>query len=177
MLVLRGAHDGVALEVADPAAVLGTWRSLGDGSFPSEPAPTVVAAVALAALLDPLAEVVVEGAAPSSIVPDEAIDGFVTDAEQAIELEPAGDLLRTPVLLEAGDDESPGVPAELRVASRPRATSSSVGVGHAGPVAPVTPGITPDLAADGAWVTAESPSDTALGVALFAERGQGMSLL
>jgi len=116
--VLVGTENGVALDVSNPGTILGAWRSLRDGPLTGEPAAGVIAAVSLAAFLLSTAQMLVERATTPFVHPDVAVDGLVTDGEQAESAEPAADLLRTEVLAEPDLDEFPVGGAEALIASR-----------------------------------------------------------
>jgi hypothetical protein len=111
-------QDGIAFEVANAAAVLSAWRSLGDVPFSSQAAATVVVAVAFSALLGGVPKVEVEASPSLPVLPDVAVNGLMADGEKPPEPEPSGDLLWAPLLLEAGFDKGPLSQAELAIPSR-----------------------------------------------------------
>ena len=175
--VSGGSHHGVALEVADTAAVVSSGRSIWDGSFPGETPSGIVCAVTFSALLESLSEVGVKRASAATVLPDEAVDGLVADGEDPFALESARDLLWAPVLMETGDDQDPIGEAELGVASGARSSPSGEVMGQDRAVATVFPGVAAHLAADGAGVAAESAGDGGLREALFRESGEFLPLL
>src|SRR5207248_3233934 len=63
-----------------------------------EPAPAVVAPIALATCAARDAQMLMKGAALPLVPPDVPVDGFVADAERPPTAQRAGDLFRTPFL-------------------------------------------------------------------------------
>jgi len=96
---LAGAEDGVDFPVADARAVLGRRGAGSDRALPGEAAATVIAGVAFAALFAGATEVGGQGAAGAQVIPDVAVDGFMTDGEEPVAAQPPGDLLGAPVFL------------------------------------------------------------------------------
>ena len=66
----------------------------------------IVRAVALAALLAGVSEVLVVGPAASLATPEVAVDRLVADAESALEGETAGNLLGAPLITEEIQDQA-----------------------------------------------------------------------
>jgi hypothetical protein len=131
---------GIGLPVTDPAPRLHDRRTSGDRPLPREPAPTVVVAVALAALLAGAAQVGVETAAGALVGPDVPVDGLVADLELVLAPEAAGDLFGTPVLPELGKDLGPLGGREALVAAGVRAPAPGVPISELGAVAAIVPG-------------------------------------
>ena len=134
------AQDGVAFQVPDTAPVLRSRGPFGDRSFACQPASAVVAAVPFSARFSRPSEVVVEEPTASTVLPDVAVDGLVADREDAGQREPAGDLLRAPVLLQAGLDNRPGRGVELAVAPRSGASPPCQVIGSTGPIPAIAAG-------------------------------------
>src|SRR5579859_1607852 len=144
-------------------------------TFPREAAPTVVAAVAFAALLPGPAEVAVKLAPGRLIGPDVAIDGLVADRELAVAPQPAGDLLGTPVLAHQHLDPGPVRGREAAIAPGARAAAPRVPVGELGPVRTIAGSpVTPELTADRAPVAVEQAGDRGGAEAVSPQQAEGV---
>ena len=162
--------------MADLGTVLGGSGAIGNVVFTGKSASGVVGSITFSSFLAGPAEQLEVGAASSFVVPDVAVNGFVADPQGAVLLEASGDLLGAPVLLEVRQHDSPVGGGEALVASRSRASPPGEVVGRARSVASILSGVPADLATDGAAVSTERTSDLGLGAALFAERGERISL-
>jgi hypothetical protein len=133
-------------------------------------------AVSFAALFLSTAEVAVQGSSPPLVPPDVAVDGLMTDAEQAEPAEPSADLLRTEVLAEPGFDERPVVGGEALIAARAGAPPASKVVGRGRAVGPVAAPVAADLPDDRAAVAPQDSRNLRRLASLSAECGKLISL-
>jgi hypothetical protein len=112
----------------------------------------------------------------SFVGPDVAIDGLVTDLEQAVAAQPTGDLLRAPLLSQQGLDLDPLGGAKAAISPRLLSPTVGVPVGQLRTVAPIVPGrVTPHLPADGASVTTQDAGDGRATNPLASEQSYGVT--
>jgi hypothetical protein len=96
------------------------------------------------------------------VVPNPTIDGLVADAELARAPKASSDLLRAPLLLEAGNDQGPVLGHEPLVTPRAGTPATSEIIGDRWPIAPIVASVAPDFTAHRTRVTAQRPSDLGL---------------
>lgn len=115
---LAGAQHGVALPMPEPRPLLGTGGSSRDRALARETSAAVVRPIARSLLFPGAAEVAVQRATRLLVRPDPPIARLVTDLEQPVAPEPAGDLLRAPVLADQALHPGPVRGGELGIAAR-----------------------------------------------------------
>ncbi len=118
----------------------------------------------------------VERAAAAFVSPDVAVDRLVADREVPPAPQPAGDLLRTPVLAEERLHLRPRRGREPAVAPGARAPAPGIPVGELGAVGPVAVrSVAAHLAPDRAAVPAQQPGDRCGRRSPLAQQPQGIS--
>ena len=150
------AHHGVALPVAEAPTSFDFSGPVADGSLAGQYAPGIVAAVALATKLAHDARVSPQVASGALVPADAPVDRFVTDAQRALLLERARNLLGAPLAPQQAGYASHVDGAE----ARPAATSTTPGNGVAvcffgAVVAIVVRRVAPQFTGDRAAVPAE----------------------
>src|SRR5205807_4309198 len=104
---LARAEERVGLPRPELGRRLGRRGARADRALAGEPAATVVAAVAFAPLFAGAAQMLIERAARAFVGPDVAVDRLVADGELAVAPQPAGHLLRTPIVPQSPLDAPP----------------------------------------------------------------------
>ena len=173
---VMSAHDSVRFPMAEARAVLGAWRALGDVAHIGQYSPGIGAAVALAALLRGLAQALVEASPVTAVVPDVAVDSLMADVEYAVEAQPAGDLLGTPVQAQQGNDHLQMPIGEAPVAPGMRAAGEGAAISFAGTVGAVVALIAANLPEHGAAVASKLVGDGGQGESLHAQSGDHIPL-
>ena len=173
---VMGAHDGVRLPMAEAGSVVGAKRALGDVALIGQDSPGIGASVAFPALLRGLAQESVKAPAVAAVVPDVTIDGLVTDIENTLEAQPAGDLLRAPVQAQQGNDHLQMPVGEAPIAPGMGASGASAPFGLAGSVGAVVTLIAVQLPGDRAAVASNLVGDGGQGESLHAQSGDHIPL-
>jgi len=174
--VLVGTENCVSLEVSNAGTILGAWRSLRDRLLTGEPSSGIIAAVAFAAFLACTAQVAVEGASTPFVHPDVAVDGLVTDGEQAESAKPAADLLWTEVLSQPRFDELPVARGEALIATGLGASPARFLACRVPAIATVFPSITLEFPVDRAAMATQGVSDRRRPESLFPQGRERISL-
>jgi hypothetical protein len=120
--------------------------------------------------------VFVQGASASLVTPDVAVDGLVADLEQAVASQPAGDLLRAPVLSQQGLDSSPLRGGKAAIPPGLLSPAVGVPVSELRTVPPIVPGgVASHLPADGASVTTQDAGYGRASKSLASEQSYGVT--
>lgn len=170
-------HDGVDFPVAQLSSRLDAGGPFTDVPLAGEPATAVIGTVALAPSLSGAAQLGVKRAAALEILPDVAIDGFMTDAEFALPAQEAGDLFRTPLLAQQSLDASELLRTELLITSRSRSSATGHEDGFGGSIVSRASTIALELATDGAAMSLQILGDLRLIQTLLAQRRNHIPLL
>ena len=119
------AHHGIDLPVAELAPPLHTRGPLSNHSFSRQSPSAVVSPVAFPAALARTAQMFVQRASTSQILPDVPVDGLVADRQFAFQAQVPGDLFRAPLLPQQLFHSLPLLGSKLAVA--PRVSPSRLG--------------------------------------------------
>lgn len=170
------ADDRVDLPVADLGAQLGCAGPLADVSFTGQATAAVIGAIALASLLSCAAQIRVEGATETAILPDMLIDGFMADRELPVAAQVAGDLFWAPLASQQGFDEFEIGAGEVLIASRARATTVGFLDGLARPVVPPAGAVSLEFSRDRAAMPPERTGDLGLVESLLSQHSEHIPL-
>ena len=164
-----GAEDRVDLPVPDFSPVVARGRPLADVPLAGESPAAVVGALPFPAQFPRPPQMGMEHSAPAAVLPDVAIDRFVTDVEFAAPTEVPGDLLRAPLAEEQRLHATQFLEREPSIAPRHRPAAHGERDRHAGSIVAMPAPIPAQLAANRAAMPPQLAADVPEAEALFPE--------
>ena len=157
------AHDGIALPVAQLAALLDRRGTLGDVRLTQQDTACRPAAIALAADLGHDPGIAIERSTAALVVAQAPIDRLVARHSQPASPEAADDLFRTPEPFQCSLDPTLHLRTEPQPAPAAAPACQRIPVSLAGSVAPIVGcRIAPQLAADRARRTPQQSGNLSL---------------